>query len=126
MSISDYIADLRGEVEKLNTFGFAERIDFSDELRAGKQAIIKAEVDLVDGSTLVIKEYIDARYGIEKMSYAYHLQRKDGSLVFRYDNAAHKPSLGFEQHKHMGKGKIFEAPSPDIRELLDEVISHLE
>lgn len=126
MSINEYITHLRGEVQKLDTFGFAESIDFRDELRAGKQAIIKAEAIMVDGSTFVIREYIDARYGIEKMSYAYHLQRKDGSLIFRYDNAAHKPRLGFEQHKHTKEGKILEAVPPDIRELLDEVISNLE
>jgi len=125
MSISEYIAILRREIEKLDTFGFAESIDFRDELRAGKQAIINVNVSLVDGSSLVIKEYVDAKYGIEILSYAYHFQDQNNILIFRYDNASHKPMLGFEQHKHIGQKDIIEAPPPNIIELLEEVISYL-
>ena len=76
MLISEYIAILRREIEKLDTFGLAESIDFRDELRAGKQAIIKVEVNLLDGLDLIIREYIDAKYSIEKLKYAYHFQDK--------------------------------------------------
>ena len=41
MSLSRYLAALRQEIERLDTFGFAESIDFREELRAGKQAISK-------------------------------------------------------------------------------------
>lgn len=125
MSISEYIAIFRHEIEKLDTFGFAESIDFRDELRAGKQAIIKVDVSLVDGSTLVIREYVDAKYEIEILSYAYHFQDKNNILIFRYDNASHKPMLNFEQHKHIGQKDIIEASPPNIIELLEEVISYL-
>ena len=125
MSISEYIAVLRREIEKLDTFGFAENIDFRDELRAGKQAIIKVEVSFVDGSTLVIREYVDAKYDIEILSYAYHFQDQNNVLIFRYDNASHKPMLGFEQHKHIGEKDIIEAPPPNIIELLEEVVTYL-
>ena len=81
MLISEYIAILRREIEKLDTFGLAESIDFRDELRAGKQAIIKVEVSFVNGSTLVIREYVDAKYGIEILSYAYHFKIK---IIFSF------------------------------------------
>lgn len=87
MSLSRYLAALRQEIERLDTFGFAESIDFREELRAGKQAIVKAEIVLVDGSVLFIREYIDAKYKIEKVSYAYQYQDGEGKLIFRYDNA---------------------------------------
>jgi len=35
----------------------------------------------------------------EKVSYAYQYQDGEGKLIFRYDNAAHKPGLGFIEHK---------------------------
>ncbi len=125
MSISEYIAILRREIEKLDTFKFAESIDFRDELRAGKQAIIKVEVSLVDGSTLVIREYVDTKYGIEKLSYAYHFQDKNNIVIFRYDNASHNSTLEFKQHKHIGQKDIIEARPLNIIELLEEVISYL-
>lgn len=125
MTLSEYLFVLRREIERLDTFGFAETIDFSEELRAGKQAIIRVEVALVDGSVLVIREYIDAKYGIEKMSYAYHFQRKDGSLIFRYDNAVHRPALGYRNHKHTAEGLVIEASPPDFQELFEEVIIYV-
>jgi hypothetical protein len=125
MSLSEYLAALREEIARLDAFGFAESIDFHEELRAGKQAIVKAEVKFVDGSTLVIREYIDARYGIEKLSYAYHFQERDGKVIFRYDNAAHKPFLEFAGHKHTADGCIIQALPPDMSDLLEEIIGYL-
>ncbi len=68
MSISEYLSSIRSAVERLDTYGFAESIIFQEEIRAGKQAIIKAEIVLVDGSCLIIREYIGGKYGIEKLS----------------------------------------------------------
>jgi hypothetical protein len=100
MLISEYLASIRSAVELLDTYGFAESIIFQEEIRAGKQAIFKAEIVLVDGSYLLIKEYVDCKYGIEKLSYAYQYQDRDGKLIFRYDNAAHKPKLERSEHRH--------------------------
>ena len=72
-----------------------------------------------------IKEYIDGRYGINRVSYAYQYQHRDGRLIFRYDNVAHRPALGFEDHKHFSDGTISEAVLPDISDLIDEVLGFL-
>ena len=61
---------------------------------------LKGKIVLVDGSVLHIKEYIDAKYKIERVSYAYQYQDRDGELIFRYDNAVHRPALGYRKHKH--------------------------
>ena len=42
MTLNEYLAALRQEIERLDTYGFAESIDLHEELRAGKQAIVKA------------------------------------------------------------------------------------
>ena len=76
-------------------------------------------------SSLLIKEYVDAKYKIEKVSYAYQYQNRDGDLIFRYDNAKHKPALQFIEHKHTSDGDVVAARSPDLRDLVDEVISCL-
>ncbi len=67
MSISKYLASIRSAVDRLDTYGFAESIIFQEEIRAGRQAIIKAEIVLIDGSRLFIREYIGSKYGIEKL-----------------------------------------------------------
>ncbi len=124
MSISEYLSSIRCAIERLDSYGFAESIIFQEEIRAGKQAIIKAEIVLVDGSCLIIREYIDSKYGIEKLSYAYQYQDREGNLVFRYDNAAHKPNLEKPEHRHSPDGIDMVNP-PDMGKLVDEVIGYL-
>ena len=125
MKLNEYLSALRSGIELLDTHGFAESIDFHEELRAGKQAIVKAEIVLIDGSLLIIREYIDARYGVAKVSYAYHYQCRNGRLIFRYDNAAHKPALSFSEHKHTSGGDIKPSAPPEILKLIEEVIGYL-
>jgi len=91
MSLREYIKSFHQALEKLYDYGFAESVDVKNEVRAGKQAVIKAEIILIDASVLHIKEYINAKYKIENVSYAYQYQDKNGETIFRYDNAAHRP-----------------------------------
>ena len=105
MSLSKYLELFRQALEKLENYGYTESIDIKEEIRPNKQAIIKAKIALVDRSVLHIKEYIDAKYKIEKVSYAYQYQDRNGELIFRYDNAV--PSL------------------PDISDIIDEVVGCL-
>lgn len=125
MSLRRYLSDVRQEIERLDDYGFAESIDFHEEIRAGKQALLRISIVLVDGSMLLIREYIDSKYGIEKVSYAYQYQDGDGKLLFRYDNAVHKPALNFKDHKHKGDGTVLSVKPPGIKELIDEVIRYI-
>ncbi|WP_244156390.1 toxin-antitoxin system TumE family protein [Desulfonatronospira thiodismutans] len=121
----NYLHEVRSAIERMDLYGFADVIDIQEELRAGKQAVIQASVVLVDGSSLHVREYIDAAYGIKKVSYGYHYQDRHGKLVFRYDNARHKPALKSKEHKHLSDNSIVEAAAPSISELVEEVVSFL-
>jgi hypothetical protein len=125
MSLHDYLDSFHSAESKIEDFGFSESIDTKIEIRPSKQAVIKARILLVDGSVLQVREYIDAKYKTEKISYAYHCQDKSGKLIFRYDNARHKPALGFIDHKHESDGSLVESTEPDIADVIDEVISHI-
>lgn len=122
MPLYEYIDQFRKALERLLDFGLTESFDFKQEIRPGKQATINAEVILINETILYIRAYISAKYKISLLSYAFQYQSKDGKLIFRYDNATHKPPLGFEEHKHMENGDIIEASSPDPRDLVDEII----
>lgn len=45
-------------------------------------------------------EFMDVTRNEPKIMYAYHYQDVDHNLIFRYDNAAHKPVLPQPEHKH--------------------------
>ena len=125
MWLRNYLDKLHQALERLENYGYAESIDITEEIRAGRQAIIKVRIVLVDGSVLHIKEYVDAKYKIEKVSYAYQYQDRDGKLIFRYDNAVHRPALLCREHKHKKDGVIVEASLPAISDVIDEVIECL-
>ena len=125
MSLHEYLALLRKGIERVEIYGYAESIDITEEIRAGKQAVIRIQIVFIDGSVLRCKEFIDAKYKIEKLRYAYQYQNKKGELIFRYDNAAHKPALRFKEHKHTATGDVVQTSLPDIFDLIDEVITHL-
>ncbi|MBC8438209.1 MAG: hypothetical protein H8D87_00780 [Deltaproteobacteria bacterium] len=109
----------------MENYGYADSIDIREEIRANKQGILNVKVVLINQSVLHIKEYLDAKYRINRLSYAYQYQDRTGQLIFRYDNAAHRPVLGFNEHKHSNDGTIHEAALPDIFDFVDEIISHL-
>lgn len=122
MPLYEYIDQFQKALERLLDFGLTESFDFKQEIRPGKQAAINAEVVLINETILYIRAYITAKYKISLLSYAFQYQNKDGKLIFRYDNATHKPPLGFKEHKHLGNGEIIEASSPEPKHLIDEII----
>jgi hypothetical protein len=125
MLLNEYLALFRNALEKIEKYGYSDSIEIREEIRANKQAVLNAKVVLIDNSVLYIKEYIDARYGIERLSYAYQYQDREGNLIFRYDNAKHRPELRFKEHKHLANGTISAAALLDIYELVDEVLGYL-
>jgi hypothetical protein len=58
----------------------------------------------------------------KKDTYSFHYQDQDNNLIFRYDNADHKPSLGFADHKHIGE-EVVRAEIPSLKEVLEEIIN---
>lgn len=54
--------------------------------------------------------------------YSFHYQDAQATLRFRYDNAKHKPALGFQDHKHTPE-ETLASPIPDLQDVLDEIIN---
>lgn len=71
MSLNAYLANFHRAVGRIDDYGFAESIDINQEIRVAKQAVIKSTIVLIDGSVLHIREFIDAKYKVEKTNYAY-------------------------------------------------------
>ena len=53
--------------------------------------------------------------------YAYHDENAEDNLIFRYDNAAHRPALPQREHRHMRLG-VEAHPVPTLAEVLDQIL----
>ncbi len=73
---------------------------------------------------MLLTEYIDLRYKVEKLTYAFHYQQKDGKLIFRYDNANHKPRLKYVSHKHLSTGELIQSDIPELSDIFEEVMNY--
>jgi len=126
MLLRDYLDSFHQAIGKIDDYGFTKSIDIKEEIRPAKQAVTNAKIDLIDGSVLHVRIYIDAKYKIEVIGYAYQYQGVKGKLIFRYDNARHKPESGFKDHKHLYDGSVVQQSSmPDISDVVDEVIKYI-
>ena len=84
---------------------------------------LKAEVKLIDGSMLYIREIIIE----EKRKYAYHWQDKDGKLIIRWDNAPDWEVETFPHHKHVkNKRNIKSSYKRTIEQVFDVIAKKLK
>ena len=67
---------------------------------------LRAEIELIDGSSLFIRETV---LGETRRKYAYHWQERDGKLITRWDNAPDWEVATFPHHKHIGNEDNVEA-----------------
>ena len=83
---------------------------------------IQGRVRFYDDSTLTFEEKaVKRERSIEKISYRYHYQRADGTLVLRYDNAPHHPEVStYPDHIHI-EGRVEAAKPPDLSDVLHRI-----
>ncbi|HLF88205.1 MAG TPA: DUF6516 family protein [Anaerolineales bacterium] len=124
--ISAHLAAIQTLVERYAATSFVADTRLNIESRPGEQAYLSGVIVFLDGSELYFSEFLDgSETGIEKIMYSYHFQDSAKQLVFRYDNARHKPPLPFSGHKHL-PDKIVEHPAPSLEIVLEEIILLLE
>lgn len=105
MLLNNYQANILGIIQKYVDQGWILSFSFSVDTRSNYIGFIQGKLEFLQGSSLFFKEYVDLQESIEKLSYSFHYQDRENHLIFRYDNAKHKPDLGYTDHKHI-KNKI--------------------
>lgn len=111
-------------ISRCGEWSFVAQTSLLFDIRPMQQAFIKASIVFTDGAALHLREFIDCSSGsVEKLSYSLHAQDEYQHVIFRYDNAPHKPPLGFVQHKHCRDGSIIQADAPSLQMVIDEIIS---
>jgi hypothetical protein len=68
--------------------------------RSAVRGLVAGILQFGNGSELHFREYIDVMQAQPKIMYAYHYQDVEHNLIFRYDNAAHRPALPQREHRH--------------------------
>jgi hypothetical protein len=121
MFLQDYLSDLTEAIKDATQTGMILSSQITTDFRSDKIGFITGQI-FTDGSTLFFKEYVDLRYRIDKKTYSFHYQDQQARIRFRYDNALHKPDLGFADHKHIGN-KIVLADIPDLAGILGEIMT---
>jgi hypothetical protein len=124
MLLTEYLEKLSSIIDDYSKTGYIFTSQLNIDIRAENIGLIKATITFTDESRLSVTEYLDLTSKTEKLSYSYHYQDRNGRFLFRYDNAAHKPSLGFAHHKHVGDS-VSQCELPDLNGILDEITSDL-
>ena len=123
MLLSEYLSGIINTIDEYSKTDLIVQYKTNIDIRTSKIGTIKGSITFITYSKLFFIEYLDLRYGNDKLSYSFHYQDKENELIFRYDNAVHKPRLAFEGHKHLPDGTIVKAIAPDFFAVLEEIIN---
>lgn len=112
-------------LDLLSTSPVVRTSDITLDTRSEFIAFIRGNIYFTDDSLLHFRELVDVEFAIKRIAYAYHYQKADGSLIFRYDNTPHFPQLpNAPHHKHAGdETNVISANAPDLGVVLIEIES---
>ncbi len=120
--ILNYFSQIKTIVDQYGSTSFVIEANVSFEIRSGGQGYLTGRITFADGSELHFSEYLDeARDEIDKLMYTYHYQNVNKQLIFRYDNACHKPPLPSPDHKHTPE-QIINISAPTLDDVLSEIV----
>ncbi len=100
--VAPYFEDLKRTLILENT---VDSFRIVKELFGNKDGFIRIKCYLSGGDVLEFAEYVQVGIHEEiiRVTYSYHWQSKNGSLIKRWDNAPHHKELaGFPDHLHNG------------------------
>jgi hypothetical protein len=120
-SFNEYADRITKTVQQSVFSGLAVQHELQVDRRSPQRGLIAGVLTFKDGSELHFREFIDMTCPEPRLKYAYHYQAQDRSLIFRYDNAAHKPALPQDEHKHTERG-VELSNAPTLRQVLDEIL----
>lgn len=100
MFIEEYFEQIR---KALAACTAVESFQLTGAKRDSYTGFLRGRVYFHDDSLLHVREFVYLITEIERDMYSYHYVDLSGNLIFRYDNADHKPKLNLANlphHKH--------------------------
>jgi hypothetical protein len=100
---------------------------YDERVLSPERGNLRIRLRFSDNSLLEVSEAIHSAGGaLVWLSYRYHYQKANGSVIFRYDNTPHHPEVSTHpSHKH-GPDAVIGAVRPDIEGIIEEVRSHIK
>lgn len=121
----EYVQLITNLLNALTTSGRIARVSLETDARSKVRGLIVGTLLFEDGSELHFREFIDLTLPEPKVMYVYHYQDASNKLIFRYDNATHRPALSQPAHKHTADGVSISA-IPSLEQVLDEITALFE
>ena len=116
-SLTEYFEQIQNLLSE-SPFVHEPILSFDDRRNAW---FLRGDIYFIDNSRLHFRELFIREVNPVKIAYAYHYQDSDGRMIFRYDNAAHRPTLPRPAHKHTESG-VEVSPVPTLSEILDHIL----
>lgn len=121
VNFREYARQLANAILDMVGAGQARIIDWQIDQRASERGYLTGILIFADNSELHFREFIDVTRSEPRIMYAYHYQDASKVLIFRYDNAPHRPKLPQQEHKHTAMG-IDVGGMPTLTEVVDEIL----
>ena len=104
MNFPEYARHISHLLDEMITTQQTISVNLQIDQRSTLRGFITGILTFDDDSELHFREFVDVTRTEPRIMYAYHYQDAAKSLVFRYDNAAHRPKLPQPEHKHTASG----------------------
>jgi len=100
----------------------AQSQDVHMQKRTPTEGFLRGDVIFKDDSRLHFRELVTTEPSVQLVSYTYHYMRANRTLIFRYDDTDHFPSLpNAPHHKHIGENDVIASEPPDLETVLKEI-----
>lgn len=120
-SFHEYARNVTDQLQETLRSGHAKSLALEVDQRSVMRGQISGFLTFEDQSELHFREFVDVSQPEPKLAFAYHYQGAERELIFRYDNAAHRPSLVMFPHKHITI-EVVECPVPTLMDVIDEIL----
>jgi hypothetical protein len=122
VSFHDHCQPIVHLIERLLELEEIRLADFQIDERSSLRGYIAGVLHFEDGSQLHFREFVDVALPRPRNMYAYHYQNQAGQMIFRYDNALHRPTLLQRDHKHLRNGQIELTTAPTLIDIVNEIL----
>jgi hypothetical protein len=117
----EYARAIHGVLDAVAATGEANVVSIRKDQRSLLRGFMAGMLQFNDGSELHFREFVDVTLSEPRLMYAYHYQDANKVLIFRYDNAAHRPPLPQAEHKHTPAG-VEVSLAPTLAQIIDEIL----
>jgi hypothetical protein len=121
MNFPEYAREVQDVLDATVTAGEATLISIQINQRSSLRGFVTGLLRFNDASELHFREFVDTTLAEPRLMYAYHYQDVKKDLIFRYDNAVHRPRLPQVEHEHTTAG-VKVSPAPTLAQVVDEIL----